>query len=71
MHHDKAPAHKSMLVRLFLAINKTVNMPQPPYLAEVFRGLEKNAGISILLRLNMSSLIADQQLKNKFVFCFS
>ena len=30
-HHDNAPAHTSMLVREFLAKNKTVFMPQPPY----------------------------------------
>ena len=31
LHHDNAPAHTSMLVREFLAKNKTVIMPQPPY----------------------------------------
>ena len=31
MHHDNALAHTSMLVREFLAKNKTVIMPQPPY----------------------------------------
>ena len=31
LHHDNAPAHTSMLVRDFLAKNKTVIMPQPPY----------------------------------------
>ena len=31
LHHDNAPAHSSLLVRNFLAINNTVIMPQPPY----------------------------------------
>ena len=31
LHHDNAPAHTSMLVREFLAKNKIVIMPQPPY----------------------------------------
>ena len=31
MHHDKAPAHTLILVREFLAKNKTVNMSQPLY----------------------------------------
>ena len=31
LHHDNTPAHTSMLVREFLAKNKTVIMPQPPY----------------------------------------
>ena len=31
LHHDNAPAHISMLVREFLAKNKTVIMPQPLY----------------------------------------
>ena len=31
LHDDNAPAHTSMLVREFLAKNKTVIMPQPPY----------------------------------------
>ena len=30
LHHDDAPAHTSMLVRVFLAKTKTVIMPQPP-----------------------------------------
>ena len=30
-HYDYSPAHTSMLVREFLAKNKTVIMPQPPY----------------------------------------
>ena len=30
-HHDNAPAHTSMLVLEFLAKNKTVIMPPPPY----------------------------------------
>ena len=31
LHHDNTQAHTSMLVRKFLAENKTVIMPQPPY----------------------------------------
>ena len=31
LHYDNAPVHTSMLVREFLAKNKTVLMPQPPY----------------------------------------
>ena len=31
MHRDNAPAHTSMLVREFLAKNKTLIMPQPSY----------------------------------------
>ncbi|UYV68987.1 hypothetical protein LAZ67_6001900 [Cordylochernes scorpioides] len=31
LHHDKAPAHTSLLVRDFLAKNNTLMMPQPPY----------------------------------------
>ena len=31
LHNDNAPDHTSMLVRRFLAKNKTVIMPQPPY----------------------------------------
>ena len=31
LHHNNAWAHTSMLVREFLAKNKTVIMPQPPY----------------------------------------
>ena len=29
--YNNAPVHTSMLVRKFLAKNKTVLMPQPPY----------------------------------------
>ena len=31
LHHDNAPAHTTMLGRKFLAKNKIVIMPQPPY----------------------------------------
>ncbi|UYV65545.1 hypothetical protein LAZ67_3004659 [Cordylochernes scorpioides] len=31
LHHDNAPAHTSLLVRVFLAKNSTLMMPQPPY----------------------------------------
>lgn len=31
LHHDNAPAHKSLLVSSFLAKNSTSIMPQPPY----------------------------------------
>ena len=31
LRHDDAPAHISRLVREFLAVNKTVIIPQPPY----------------------------------------
>ena len=31
LHHDNALAHISMLLREFLAKNKTIIMPQPPY----------------------------------------
>ena len=34
-HYDNAPAHTSMLVRTFLAKNKTVIRPQPPYLPDL------------------------------------
>ena len=30
LHHDNAPAHTSMLVRVFLAKNKTIIMPYSP-----------------------------------------
>ena len=31
LHHDNAPAHTSLVLRKFLAKNKTLMMPQPPY----------------------------------------
>ena len=31
LNHDNAPTHTSMLLREFLANNKTIIMPQPPY----------------------------------------
>ena len=31
LRHDKSPAHTSMLLCQFLAKNKTLIMPQPPY----------------------------------------
>jgi len=31
LHHDRAPAHLSFLVRNFLAKNETTVVPQPPY----------------------------------------
>ena len=33
--HVKPPAHTSLLVREFCAKNKTVIMPQPPYLSDL------------------------------------
>ena len=35
LHHDNTPPHTSMLVREFLAKNKTVIMAQPPYLLDL------------------------------------
>ena len=31
LHHDNAPAHKSLLVSIFLVKNSTSIMPEPPY----------------------------------------
>ena len=35
LNHDNAPAHTSVFVSEFLAKNKTVIMPQPPYLSDL------------------------------------
>ena len=35
LHRDKASAHTSMLVREFLAKNKAVIMPQPPFSSDL------------------------------------
>ena len=35
LHHDNAPANTSMLMREFLAKNKTVIMPLPPYTSDL------------------------------------
>lgn len=35
LHHDNAPAYKSILVLEFLTKNETVVMPQPPYLPDL------------------------------------
>ena len=35
LHHDNAPPHTSLLVREFLAKNKTIMLPQPPYSSDL------------------------------------